>query len=73
MRKKQIIYMNDARYYYLFVLEPPLTLEEAWVPVDEVAGTAVDTFRYGVSGGGWTVLSIRSRIFLRWKRFPTKR
>ena len=51
MRKKRIIYMNDARHYYLFVFEPPMTLEEAWIPVDEVAGTAVDTFCYGVERG----------------------
>ena len=51
MRKKRIIYMNDARHYYLFVFEPPMTLEDAWVPVDEVAGTAVDTFCYGVERG----------------------
>ena len=25
MRKKRIIYMNDARHYYLFVFEPPMT------------------------------------------------
>ena len=51
MRKKRIIYFNDARHYYLFVFEPPMALEDAWVPVDEVAGTAVDTFCYGVERG----------------------
>ena len=51
MRKKRIIYFNDARHYYLFVFEPPMALEDAWVPVDEVAGTAVDTFIYGVARG----------------------
>ena len=40
MRKKRIIYYNDARHYYLFVFEPPMRLQEAWVPVAEVAGTA---------------------------------
>ena len=49
MRRKRTIYFNDARHYYLFVFEPPMRLEEAWAPVDEVAGTAVDTFVYGVS------------------------
>lgn len=49
MRKKRTIYFNDARHYYLFVFEPPMRMEDAWVPVDEVAGTAVDTFSYGVS------------------------
>ena len=51
MRHRRTIYFNDARHYYLFVYEPPLRLEDAWAPVDEVAGTAVDTFVYGVSRG----------------------
>ena len=49
MRKKRSIYYNDARHYYLFVHEPPIRLEEAYMPIDEVVGTAVDTFAYGVS------------------------
>ncbi len=49
MRKHRTIYFNDARHYYLFVFEPPMRMEDAWVPVDEVAGTSVDTFVYGVS------------------------
>ena len=49
MRKHRTIYFNDARHYYLFVFEPPMRLEDARVPIDEVAGTAVDTFVYGVS------------------------
>lgn len=49
MRKRRTIYFNDARHYYLFVFEPPMTMEDAWRPVDEVAGTAVDTFIYGVA------------------------
>lgn len=51
MRRRRTIYFNDARHYYLFVFEPPMRLEDAWVPVDEVAGTAVDTFVYGVARG----------------------
>ncbi|MCC7264305.1 MAG: hypothetical protein IT369_17480 [Candidatus Latescibacteria bacterium] len=51
MRHRRTIYFNDARHYYLFVHEPPMRLEDAWAPVDEVAGTAVDTFVYGVSRG----------------------
>ena len=47
-RTKRTIYFNDARHYYLFVIEPPMTLREAWRPIDEVAGTGVDTFVYGV-------------------------
>ena len=49
MRRQRTIYFNDARHYYLFVFEPPMTMEDAWRPVDEVAGTGVDTFVYGVS------------------------
>ena len=48
-RRRRTIYFNDARHYYLFVFEPPMALEDAWRPVDEVAGTAVDTFIYGVA------------------------
>ena len=51
MRQKRIIYHNDARHYYLFVFEPPISLEDAWTPVDEVAGTAVDTIAYGIQRG----------------------
>ncbi len=51
MRKRRTIYFNDARHYYLFVFDPPMRLEDAWRPVDEVAGTAVNTFIYGVSRG----------------------
>ena len=48
MTRRRTIYFNDARHSYLFVFEPPMTLEDAWRPVDEAAGTAVDTFAYGV-------------------------
>ena len=50
-RKKRTLYFNDARHYYLYVFEPPMAMEDAWVPIDEVAGTAVDTFVYGVERG----------------------
>ena len=51
MIKKRTIYFNDARHYYLFVFEPPMSMEDAWNPIDEVAGTSVDTFIYGVARG----------------------
>ena len=51
MRKQRTIYFNDARHYYLFVFEPPMDLEDARRPIDEVAGTSVDTFSYGVERG----------------------
>ena len=50
-RKKRVIYFNDARHYYLYVFEPPMKLQDAWRPVDEVAGTTVNTFIYGVERG----------------------
>ncbi len=49
MRRRRTIYFNDARHYYLFIYDPPFRSEDAWAPIDEVAGTAVDTFIYGVS------------------------
>ena len=51
MGRRRTIYFNDARHYYLFVFEPPMRLVDAWAPVDEVAGTSVDTFAYGVARG----------------------
>lgn len=51
MRRARTIYFNDARHYYLFVFEPPMTMEDAYRPVDEVAGTSVDTLVYGVARG----------------------
>ncbi len=71
MRRRRTIYFNDARHYYLYAFEPPMQLEDAWRPIDEVAGTAVDTFSYGVSSGG---LFYPSKVGLRWdaKQRPFK-
>ncbi len=49
--KRRTFYFNDARHYYLYAFEPPMRMEDAWVPVDECAGTAVKTFAYGVERG----------------------
>jgi len=35
----------------LFAMEPPMALEDAWRPIDDVAGTNVDTFVYMVERG----------------------
>ena len=51
MRQRRTFYYNDARHYYLFIFEPPMQLEDAWLAIDEVAGTAVDSFVYGVERG----------------------
>ena len=51
MRRRRTIYHNDARHYYLWLYDPPMRLEEAWRPIDDVAGTAIDTFSYCVARG----------------------
>ena len=55
MSKRRLLYYNDSRHHYMYSYDPPMRLEDAWAPVDEVAGTAVDTFVYG-SGAGTTFL-----------------
>ena len=52
MRRKRTIYFEDARHYYLYLPDPPITMEQAWLPVDQVSGTGIDTFIYGVACGG---------------------
>ena len=47
-RTERTLYFNDARHYYMYVVEPPMTIREAWRPIDEIATTGVDTFVYGV-------------------------
>ena len=49
MPRRRTIYYDDARHFYLWNFEPPMALRDAWVPIDQVAGSAVDTFVYGVS------------------------
>ena len=49
MPRRRTIYYDDARHFYLWNFEPPMDLRDACVPVDQVAGTAVDTFIYGVA------------------------
>ena len=49
MPRPRTIYYDDARHFFLWNFEPPMDLRDAWVPVDQVAGTAVDTFIYGVA------------------------
>ena len=52
MRRQRTMYLDDARHYYLYVFEPPMTMEEVWLPIDQISGTGVDTFVYGVACGG---------------------
>ena len=51
MRKQRTIYHNDARHYHLWLHDPPIRLKDAQRPVDDVAGTGVDTFSYCVERG----------------------
>ena len=50
-RSPRLLYYNDSRHYYLYCFDPPLSMEEAWTPVDEVAGTQVDVLVYGYGAG----------------------
>ncbi len=51
MRRRRTIYHNDARHYYLWLYDPPMRMRDAWRPIDEVAGTGIDTFSYCVERG----------------------
>src|SRR5690349_17300392 len=50
--KRRTMYFNDARHFYNYCYEPPMQLEDAWHPIDEVAGTSINTFIFGVESGG---------------------
>lgn len=39
----RIMFYTDGRHTHLYQLEPPLTLEQLRIPVDELLGTMVDT------------------------------
>ncbi|MFN0164950.1 MAG: hypothetical protein ACKV22_00850 [Bryobacteraceae bacterium] len=49
---RRTMYFNDARHYYLYAFEPPLKMADAWRPIDELAGTSVNTFIYGIETEG---------------------
>ena len=51
MSKRRLIYYSDARHYHMYCYESPIRLEEMWAPIDEVAGTGVDTFVWGLGLG----------------------
>ena len=51
MSKRRLIYYDDARHYHMYVYEPPMRLEHCYAPVDQVAGTGVDTFAWGLGLG----------------------
>ena len=51
MTDRRLLFYNDARHFYMYCYDPPIRLEEAWTPIDEVAGTRVDTFVYCYGAG----------------------
>jgi hypothetical protein len=53
------MYFNDARHFYLYSFDPPMSDEDSWRPIDELLGTAVNTLIYGVETGG---LFSRSKV-----------
>ena len=51
MSDRRLLFYNDARHFYIYCYDPPMRLEDAWAPVDEIAGTRVDTLVYGFGAG----------------------
>ncbi len=51
MTDRRLLYYNDARHSYIYYYDPPMRLEDAWKPVDEIVGTGVDTLVYGFGAG----------------------
>ena len=54
MSERRLLFYNDSGHFYLYCYDPPIGLEQARAPVDELIGTRVDTLVYG-SGPGSTV------------------
>ncbi len=51
MRKRRLIFYSDARHTHIYAYDPPMRVEDAVAPVDDVSGTGVDTFVYGFGAG----------------------
>jgi hypothetical protein len=51
MTDRRLLAYNDARHSYIYYYDPPIRLEDAWRPVDEIVGTGVDTLVYGFGAG----------------------
>jgi hypothetical protein len=51
MSKRRLIFYNDSRHSHMYCYEPPMRLQDAQAPVDEIAGTGVDTLSYGFGLG----------------------
>ena len=51
MSKQRLIFYSDARHTHIYAYDPPIRVEDAVAPIDDVAGTGVDTFVYGFGAG----------------------
>ena len=51
-KPRRTMYFNDAQHFYLYAFDPPSQMQDAWRPVDELVGTAVNTLIYGVETAG---------------------
>ena len=51
MRKRRLLFHNDARHFHIYCYDPPIRVEDAVAPVDEIVGTGVDTLVYGFGAG----------------------
>ena len=47
----RLLYYQDAHHYHAKRLDPPITLSKLQYPVDELAGTGVDTLLFGLGYG----------------------
>ena len=47
----KVLYFNDLRHWYLYALEPPLSMADVVLPVTEIAGCGVDSLCVQVDGG----------------------
>ena len=51
MSNRRLLFHNDSRHSYMYCYDPPMRIEDAWKPVDEIVGTGVDTLVYGFGAG----------------------
>ena len=51
MSERRLIFYSDGRHTHIYAYDPPLRVEDAVAPIDDVAGSGVDTFVYGFGAG----------------------
>ena len=51
MSERRLIFYSDGRHTHIYAYDPPLRIEDAVAPIDDVAGSGVDTFVYGFGSG----------------------